>query len=266
MKTIPYSLKIAFIVLVALSSFSFFFTKPVITQDLTYHQFIDDRSFFGIPNAMDVLSNFFFLIAGILGVREILSQKSLLTRRSWFWFFLSIILVAPGSAYYHLAPDNSTLVWDRLPMSMGFMALYTLLLSEHISLKFEKFLPLAVFTGFFSVLTWVVTTDLRFYFWIQFSSFVTIPIILLLFPSRFTRKYFYLIALLIYGAAKWAEVKDSEIFYATHEVMSGHTLKHILAAIGLTFLWWMVRTREEESVAITSRSVTDSSLEFQKTL
>lgn len=54
--------------------------------------------------------------------------------------------------------------------------------------------------------------------------------------------------------------------YATHEVMSGHTLKHILAAIGLTFLWWMVRTREEESVAITSRSVTDSSLEFQKTL
>lgn len=266
MKTIPYGLKIALILLVALFSFAFFFTKPVIIQDPSYHGFIDDRVFFGIPNAMDVLSNVFFLIAGFLGVREILSQKNLLSRRSWFWFFVSIVLVAPGSAYYHWSPDNSTLVWDRLPMSMGFMALYTLLLTEHISLKFEKWLPLAIFVGILSVITWVVSTDLRFYYWIQFSSFITIPIILLLFPSRFTRKYWYLVALLIYGAAKWAEVKDSEIFYATNEFLSGHTLKHILAAIGLTFLWWMVRTREEKSVAVTSRSVADTTLELQKTL
>jgi hypothetical protein len=265
MKITQNSLRVSLIILVALLSFAFFFTKPVIVQDPSYHNFIDSRSFLGIPNALDVLSNIFFLLVGILGVKEITSYKLLETKRSWFWFFLSIILVAPGSAYYHWSPNNATLVWDRLPMSMGFMALYIILLSEHYSLKFERFLPFALFIGLFSVLTWVITSDLRFYFWIQFSSFVTIPIILLLFPSLYTKKSYYLIALVIYGAAKWAEVKDQKIFQATNEAFSGHTLKHVLAALGLAVLWWMVKTRERSPIAVRSGSIADSSPEFEET-
>lgn len=265
MKNTSNNLRVSLIILVALLSLAFFFTKPVIVQDPSYHNFADERSFLGIPNALDVLSNIFFLIVGILGIKEITGQKLLETRKSWFWFFLSIILVAPGSAYYHLSPDNATLVWDRLPMSMGFMALYIILLSEHCSLKFERFLPLALFIGLISVLTWVVTSDLRFYFWIQFSSFVTIPIILLLFPSLYTKKSHYFIALVIYGAAKWAEVKDQEIYYASNETFSGHTLKHVLAALGLAVLWWMVKTREKSPVAVSVGSIADSSTEFEKT-
>lgn len=241
--------------------FIYFFTKPVITQPLEYHQFIDRRSFLGIPNAVDVLSNIFFLFAGTFGVLEVLKQSGLLTRKSWFWFFLSIVLVAPGSAYYHWAPDNQTLIWDRLPMSMGFMALYIVLLSEHISERMENFLYPALLMGLTSVVVWAVTTDLRFYFWIQFSSFITIPIILLLFPSRYSHKYWYFISLAFYALAKWTEVKDREIFLATNEVISGHSLKHILAAVGLLGLWWMVKIRKEvKSVAMADGRVADVAL------
>lgn len=197
---------------------------------------------------MDVLTNVFFLFAGGLGLLEVTQQQKLLTRKSWFWFFLSIILIAPGSAYYHWEPNNATLVWDRLPMSMGFMALYIVLLSEHVSLKFEKLLYFALFIGVLSVMVWVVTTDLRFYFWVQFSSFITIPLILGLFPSRYSKKSWYFLALVLYGLAKWAEVKDREIFIGTNELISGHSLKHILAAMGLATLWWMVKTRKEQVV------------------
>lgn len=265
MKNTKNSLRVSLIILVALMSLAFFFTRPLIIQDPSYHNFTDTRSFLGIPNAMDVLSNIFFLIVGVLGLKEIAGQKLLETKRSWLWFFISIILVAPGSAYYHWSPDNATLVWDRLPMSMGFMALYIILLSEHYSLKFERFLPLALFIGLFSVLTWVVTSDLRFYFWIQFSSFVTIPIILLLFPSLYTKKSYYFIALVIYGAAKWAEVKDREIFLGTNEAFSGHSLKHVLAALGLAVLWWMVKTRQRSSVTVSSGSIANTTSELEKT-
>lgn len=253
-------LRLATIVLSALGMFLFFFLKAPLPQDLSYHNFIDKRSLFGIPNAGDVLSNVFFLVVGILGVLEVTGQKTLVTKKSWFWFFLSILLVAPGSAYYHWEPNNQTLVWDRLPMSMGFMALYIALLSEHVNLKFEKLTHFALFVGVLSVITWAITDDLRFYFWVQFSSFITIPLILGLFPSYFTKKSYYSIALTFYALAKWTEIKDKEIFFGTGELMSGHSLKHILSAVGLMALWWMIKTRgpKENLAAATDGLVANS--------
>jgi hypothetical protein len=210
-------------------------------QDQNYHHFIDQRMFFGIPNAMDVLSNIFFLVVGLLGL-------SIQKNRSWLIFFISIVLVAPGSAYYHWAPDDFTLIWDRLPMSMGFMALYVILLSEHVSEKLEKTLPVAVLLGLASVMVWVLTTDLRLYFWIQFSSFLTIPMILILYPSRFSHKSFYVYTLIAYALAKIVETKDELIFEQTHHVISGHSLKHILAAVGIGLLWCMLKVRKAVTV------------------
>jgi len=248
MDKLPLSLRLGLIASTLIGTFLFFFMKPVIPQDPSYHMFADQRVMMGIPHAFDVLSNIFFLIVGYLGVMEVVGKKLLLTRKSWIWFFLSIVLIAPGSAYYHWDPNNSTLVWDRLPMSMGFMALYVALLAEHVHLKFEKLLSLALFTGIISVIVWVVTTDLRFYFWVQFSSFVTIPIILIFFSSRYTHKIWFLYTLIFYGLAKFTEVKDHEIFLGTNQLVSGHTLKHILAAVGLAALWWMVKVRKEKSL------------------
>jgi hypothetical protein len=123
------------------------------------------------------------------------------------------------------------------------MALYVILLSEHISEKAEKYLIPALLIGLSSVLVWVMTTDLRFYFWVQFSSFISIPIILFLFPSRYTGKYWYFVTLGFYALAKVTEIKDKELFEITNGLISGHSLKHILAAIGLLGLAWMLRTR-----------------------
>jgi hypothetical protein len=229
-----------------MGSFLYFFSMPAILQNPLYHQFVDTRMFGTIPNTQDVISNIFFILVGFLGIKEILRSKNQ-QMTSWIAFFVSIILVAPGSAYYHWSPDNFTLIWDRLPMSLGFMALFMIMIAEHISVKAEKFLPLALLMGISSVLIWAVTGDLRFYFWIQFSSFIIIPLILILFPSRYSHKHFYGLTLLLYGFAKWSEVKDQEIFKWTNNVFSGHTLKHILAAIGIAGLWWMLKIRKEIS-------------------
>jgi hypothetical protein len=210
-------------------------------QEQSYHHFVDQRTFLGIPNAMDVLTNIFFLIVGLMGL-------SIQKNRSWLIFFISIVFVAPGSAYYHWSPDDFTLIWDRLPMSAGFMALYVILLSEHVSEKCEKTLPAAVLLGLASVMVWVITTDLRLYFWIQFSSFLTIPMILLLYPSRFSHKYIYALTLGAYGLAKIVEVKDVLVFEQTHHLISGHSLKHILAAIGISLLCWMLKVRNRHRV------------------
>lgn len=251
-------LKCGLIICAFMATFVWMFSKSVIIQDQSYHAFVDTRNFWGIPNAHNVLTNFLFVVAGFLGLKELLTTTTL-TKKSWFWFFLSIVLVAPGSAYYHLNPNDQTLVWDRLPMSMGFMALYTVLLAEHISFKLEKFLHLALLTGLLSIGVWVFTKDLRFYFWIQFSTFLTVPLILFLFPSIYNKRYWYFITLIFYALAKWVEVKDHEIYSATHEFISGHALKHILAALGLIGLWWMVKTRTETSETVTRGSVTNPS-------
>lgn len=217
---------------------------PVITQDPLYHQFVDTRIFGEIPNTQDVLSNLFFILVGIIGLREIFKKK-MQRPLPWVVFFASIILVAPGSAYYHWSPNNFTLIWDRLPMSLGFMALFIIMISEHISVKAEKFLPWALLLGVSSVLIWAITGDLRFYFWIQFSSFIIIPLILIFFTSRYSHKIFYGFTLLLYGLAKLSEVKDREIFSLSGNLVSGHTLKHILAAVGIAFLWSMIKIRNE---------------------
>lgn len=259
MTKLPVKLKFGLMIAAFVGSFFWMFSKPLIAQDLTYHAFVDVRTLWGIPNTQNVMTNIFFLLSGIWGLK-VLAGNELKTKKSWVWFFISIILVAPGSAFYHWEPNNSTLIWDRLPMSMGFMALYVVLLAEHISLKFEKYLYHALFIGLLSIAIWVVTTDLRFYFWIQFSSFLTIPMILFLFPSLYNKKHWYFITLVIYGLAKWVEVLDREIYLATNEIISGHALKHILAAMGLAALGWMVKTRSEQSQTVSSaRSVTDAS-------
>ena len=256
--------KIILLMGVAIASFAFFFSRPIMVQPLEYHAFTDQRSFLGVPNAMDVLSNFGFLIVGMLGLAELSKQTMMTTRKSWIALFSCVLLVAPGSAYYHWWPDNQSLIWDRLPMSMGFMALYIVLLSEHISLRLQKFLPFALFIGVLSVLTWVITTDLRFYFWVQFSSFLTIPIVLALFPSRFNKKIGYIIALIFYALAKFAEVKDAGFYQATGHLMSGHTLKHLLSALGILTLWWMVKTRQDLSQTAAGWRIADTSPLLEK--
>ena len=105
------------------------FSSESIPQDLTYHNFADQRVVAGIPNFANVASNIPFLAVGALGLGLCLRRNG--SSASWTAFFVGIGLVCLGSAYYHLFPQNATLVWDRLPITLAFMGLFVALLSEH---------------------------------------------------------------------------------------------------------------------------------------
>jgi hypothetical protein len=233
------------------------FLLPRIPQPLAYHHFADQHPILGVPNAFDVLSNFGFLVVGLLGLlwlrRWQAKPTSAFLNESERWpyliFFLGVTLTAFGSAYYHLAPDNARLVWDRLPMTIAFTAFLAALLSERIGVEVGSglLLPL-VAIGAASVFYWIWTEqrgtgDLRFYGLVQAYPFLALILLLILFPPRYTGGKSLLIALAWYVLAKVCELYDRQIFDATR-VLSGHTIKHLSAAIGTLVILQMLRNRQ----------------------
>jgi predicted membrane chloride channel (bestrophin family) len=211
-----------------------FVLLPAIQQPAEYHRFVDARALFGIPNFSDVMSNLSFLLVGLFAIREVLHRTPAVAARSWGTMFCGILLVSAGSAYYHLAPSNGTLVWDRLPMTIAFTAMTVAVLTEFVTVRIERFglLPIVAF-GASSVLVWHWTGDLRFYFWVQVTSVCTVLLAIFAFRREQAYRGYIFAAGVLYGLAIVAEQLDHEIFSALDPVMSGHTLKHLLAAAGL---------------------------------
>ncbi|MGK0368066.1 MAG: hypothetical protein ACI9QD_001206 [Thermoproteota archaeon] len=213
-----------------------------ISQQLAYHFFADSRPIFGVSNSFDVLSNIPFIFSGLFGVYMCVNFKPKVASLSWLTFFIGVILVCPGSAYYHLAPDNARLVWDRLPMTIGFMGLFTAMISTYINPKVEK--PLLIFSilfGFASVYYWHLYDDLRIYFFVQFMPLAVLPMILIMFKSPVVKPKFLGFALIFYVLAKVVEYKDKVIFSGFSELLSGHTIKHLLAAISPLIIAFMIK-------------------------
>jgi hypothetical protein len=245
---------IGLLVLLILFALTFFVFQQAIPQDPSYHLFKDTRSLCRIPHFWNVCSNFPFLIVGLLGLYSLKNQKLQVIKEfkiAYFLFFLGVFFVAFGSAYYHLWPTNLTLVWDRLPMTLAFMALFSILIAEFIHVRLGKALLFPfVLLGIASVLYWNYTEkqgqgDLRFYALVQFFPILCIPILLLFFRSRYQPTYAYWGLLLLYGIAKFCESFDQEIFEFLGEQMSGHSLKHLFAALGIFLLWKAYQQRSE---------------------
>ncbi len=219
-------------------------TRPL-PQDLAYHDFADKRAFLGMPNFFDVASNIPFLLVGIAGAALCLGRNRSGATASWSILFFATVLVALGSAYYHWAPDNATLVWDRLPMTIGFMGLFVALVSEHVNEKFERVMLVpALVVGAASVAWWHFTDDLRLYVWVQLAPLVILLLVVVMFSGRYTHRTYLLYGLGFYLLAKFAEYWDREFFALTANALSGHSLKHLLAACGLLFVYLMLRWRE----------------------
>lgn len=215
-----------------------------IHQDRGYHVFADARTCFGIPNFGNVASNLLFLAAGIAGTVQVWRSRSG-AWRSWLVFFIGVSLVFFGSAYYHGAPGDDTLAWDRLPMTVAFMGLFAALLGEHLGMRFEmRLLAAALVTGAFSVFWWQAGGDLRIYIWVQAAPLLAIPYVIAAFPGRYDRRHCLLWGVGLYALAKVAEWLDHEIYAATGASISGHTLKHLLAALAVLCVLWMLRKRQ----------------------
>lgn len=218
---------------------AFALSSPI-PQDPNYHAFADGREFFGVANFWDVISNIPFLIVGAWGL-VIVRRHSLLVcapglEIAYTVFFAGIWLTAFGSGYYHLAPGNETLVWDRLPMTIGFAGLFAIVVGEYVSVRVaRKAIVLLLVLGISSVVYWAVTEargagDLRPYAVMQFLPLLLIPAILVMYrPAIGARKYYW-VMLFFYLLAKVFEYLDAEVFAATG-MLSGHTLKHVLASL-----------------------------------
>ena len=221
------------------------FSLEPIAQDQTYHAFADRRALFGVSNFFDVASNIPFILVGIAGLRFCARSPVGPFRAAWITLFAGVALVSVGSAYYHWAPDDRTLVWDRLPMTIGFMGLFAAILGESLGEKIGKrlLIPL-ILVGLSSVLVWRWFDDLRFYVWVQFIPLLVIPIVLLLFRKQQSQPVFLAAALGFYLLAKVLEFYDREIFAATGGLVSGHSLKHVSASMACLALLLMLKGRE----------------------
>jgi predicted membrane channel-forming protein YqfA (hemolysin III family) len=224
---------------------------PPIPQDPAYHAFADGRPMLDIPNALNVLSNIPFLAAGwfgLLALRRCGPRMEPWRRRAYVALFAGTALTAIGSSYYHLAPDNARLVWDRLPMTLGFMGLLTAMLAERVDARAARalLLPLLALGGF-SVAFWGWSEargagDLRLYGFIQYGSLVIVFLLLAFYRSGLPGTAYLVAGLGAYAAAKIFEALDVPIYALGHAV-SGHTLKHVAAAAGLGCVAWMLRHR-----------------------
>ena len=227
---------------------------PPIPQDPAYHIFADTRRCLGIPNFANVASNIAFVIVGALGLSLCAKARGSGASRAWMVFFGATALVAAGSAYYHWAPNDETLVWDRLPMALAFMALFSAMLAEHLDERLEMpllWITLAIAVG--SIVWWRYTDDLRPYVWVQFGPFLALIFLLAAFPGTYTHRAWLAYGAVAYAVAKVFELADAPILDATR-LVSGHTLKHLTAALAPLCVYMMLRSRSR--IAATSSSVT----------
>ncbi|SRR6266700_782105 len=233
---------------VAIVAFAITAALKPIPQPESYHHFADTRALVGIANAGDVLSNLAFLLAGGLGLYFSLRATFALTReQQWAYatMFAGLVLTCFGSGYYHLAPDNARLVWDRLPMTIAMAGLIGALMTDRFGPKSVRIIPLIAAIGIGTVIQWGWSEDhghgdLRWYAFYQGMVMITAVVFLLLFSSQRQGTREFVIVALANFAAKMFELADKPIF-ALGGVVSGHTLKHLSAGLGFIPLVLLLR-------------------------
>jgi Ceramidase len=211
------------------------FFLPPIPQDPAYHAFADQRTILGIDNFWNVVSNLPFIVVGVFGLVRLSRVPYDSLRLPCLLLGIGVILVGLGSAWYHYRPSTATLVWDRLPMTITFMAFFSLVLSDRVSARLGRALlwPL-IGAGVASVAYWYWTElhhqgDLRAYAVVQFLPLLLITSLLLISRGRWLSTGWLWGVLAAYLLAKVAEFNDG-VLYDFTGFGGGHSLKHLLAA------------------------------------
>jgi hypothetical protein len=251
----PRRVRLTLIAVVCLGTFVALALAPRMPIGPSYHDFADKRTLWGISNALDVLSNIPFVLVGLWGCAWLLTAQSrrvFLDQREripWLIFFAGVTLTGAGSWWYHLAPSNTRLPWDLLPMTCSFLSVVAAMVMERISLRagLAALVPMLLL-GMASVVYWMVTAsqghdDYKFYLMVQFFSPVVLALIVTLFPPRYTGMGWLAVAFVLYVAAKLFEVFDYQIYGWGH-VVSGHALKHITAAVACIWILRMLQVRQ----------------------
>ena len=151
------------------------------------------------------------------------------------WFFAGLALAAAGSAYYHLAPDDGRLVWDRLPMTITFAGAFASVgAAKYPRAWSTRLLGLMLLSGPMSVVWWAVSGNLAWYVAVQFGGLLWLAVSLFALRTRREQQPYvraWLWALLCYGFAKGFELGDGVIWQSSGGLLGGHALKHLVAAL-----------------------------------
>jgi Ceramidase len=218
-----------------------------------YHQFADRSTWLGIPHALDVLTNLPFLFAGLWGLARL---RGVAGHAAWRVFFAAVALTAFGSACYHWAPDDFTLLFDRLPIAWACAAFCCAFVAERIDARAAQpavLIALLLFGTAASVYAYLSPTgDLRAYLLLQVWPLALVPLFIAWLPRRGSGLATpnWCVPLVLYAVAKAFEVADHAILDLTG-VLSGHNLKHLAAAAAAAWLAWAMRdlTRDLRSAS-----------------
>lgn len=214
-----------------------------ITQLSHYHEFADARMVWGVENGVDVLSNAGFLVVGFWAVCALIGARKKAGVHGVFVgylsFALSILATAFASSYYHLAPDDARLFWDRLPIALACASLLLTVRLSFVQSGWRMYCEFVFWLGaaWWSVWWWQSTADLRPYLAMQVLAIVLIPLWQHLYQLRASQRVAFAWAIALYVLAKLCELGDAVIL--SHLVwVSGHSLKHVLSALAAGVILW----------------------------
>jgi hypothetical protein len=221
-----------------------------VPQDTSYHLLADTRTCLGfIPRAGDVLSNLAILAAGVFG----LALRSRMTvapeeRAAVNVLVAATLLTALGSAYYHWAPTNETLVWDRLPLGVILVSILALVMADRLHPLYARhgIWPLTALVAA-GIALWAVSEsmgkgDLILYLIVRIGAGISILALLVFGRPRHTGTRWLVLALLCELIMAAFERLDYPIFQWTGWV-SGHSLKHVMVGVALALVFWWLRSR-----------------------
>jgi len=222
-----------------------------IAQPAHYHEFADQSVASGIPHAADVFSNAGFALVAIWGWLTLRPRRaSDHLRAGWpgyRLFLIGLFLTAFGSAFYHLAPDNIRLIWDRLPIALVCAGLLAGVRGDVFGGSRTGFDAIVLgLSAVASVAWWAITDsngagDLRPYLLLQGLALILIPLWQAIHRAPRSDRIAFGTAMVLYILAKLAEVLDHEIANAFGFV-TGHTLKHLIAtAATAAVVWGLIR-------------------------
>ncbi|XP_050220327.1 uncharacterized protein LOC126670599 [Mercurialis annua] len=215
-----------------------------------HHLFADMRNLIGVPNTLNVITNFPFLVVGVVGFVLSLQGSFLnihLRGEVWSWavFYGGIIGVAFGSAYYHLKPDDGRVMWDILPTMIAYSSLFSGFIVERVGRRigfcclFGLLFVILITTAYARIFN-----DLRLCMMSQLIPCIAIPGMTFLYPPKYTHSTYWLWAAGFSLLAKFEGALDKKIYRATHYFISGHSLEHLCSAMVPVLLTIMLMHRK----------------------
>lgn len=255
---LPLRLRVGLLTAAALASVALVFAKRL-PQPRDYHRFADTRTYLDIPNFFNVASNFGFAVVGAGVLAWIFMRRATLSKtfieRGELWvcvaLYASTFLVTFGSAYYHLAPDNERLFWDRVPMALVASAFVGSVFADRFGARAGTWALAALLPVLLGALIYWQSTfapgpdNVWPYFVTLYGSLGFALIAMALFPSRYTHARAAWVTLAIYAVAMAFDDWLDTPLYLASGVLSGHSLKHMLVAVALFWLaWGSFRVRE----------------------